>query len=398
MNASAQYPRDAAIDYVKNQLLSGDLGHINLYASFNTKSGTNGLSLFYDAPIPYPYDENWVFFVDDNPYASWNHPCRYIFVDAISGMNTVFTDRTIYPSRLSHDFEILSLVDTSSCDPIYFQPFSLITNNLDTNRHLFAVIIAGIEDDTASRQPQSWNDISAVYSTLEKVYGYKPENMFVHYFDGTAKRGKDLDGPPYSKDIDYAAYLDTIHHTFRCLAGEETDPLIPKLHPDDQLLVYVDDHGEAGGNHSWIILPPTANPFTNLYDTALANWVRNIKCGQMIFILEQCMSGGFVDDLQTHSTDSCKNRSIYTSTASNLVEMMDYKVSHQQFGEFTFYWTAAVRGYFPDVKNKRPWANGFPVYDPVQYPKFPYNNCFGICVDTINLFYSPFLRPANVFS
>ena len=393
-NVSAQYPRDSAINRVVKQLLVSDMGHINLYASLNIKSGSNGLSLLSDEPIKYPYNSNWVFFVDDFPYAGWNHPCRYIFIDAITGNDTIIANHHIYPAELSQDFEILSHVASfQPCAPIYSQPSPVTINGLSSNPHLFAVIIAGIEDDTAVRPPQSWNDISAVYTTLEKVYGYKPENMFVHYYNRTSVRGLDLDGGIPSQDIDYAAYKDTIHHTFRCLAGEETDPLIPKLQPDDQLLVYVDDHGDASAYHSWIMLPQdpnTPSPFVNLYDTALANWVRNIQCGQMIFVLEQCFSGGFVDDLQTHSTDKCKNRSIYTSAASNETEWMDCHISDTTYGEFIFYWTAAVRGYFPDINGNQPWATGFPVYDIVNYPLFPYNSCFDTC--TNHPYYNPDLN------
>lgn len=49
-NVRAQYPRDSAINLVVKQLLVSDMGHINLYASLNIKSGSNGLSLLSDEP------------------------------------------------------------------------------------------------------------------------------------------------------------------------------------------------------------------------------------------------------------------------------------------------------------------------------------------------------------
>jgi len=331
--------------------------------------------------------------VNDDPYANWDHPCRYIFVDAKSGTNTIITDRPIYPLGLSEEFEAISLATPAdTCNPQ--QPPPVQINGLAPNPHLYAVIIGGIEDPLIVNQPFCWNDISAVYTTLEKVYGYKPANMFVHFFHGTSMCGKDLDGDGIN-DIDYAAYKDTIHHTFNCLAGSETDPLIPKLKPDDQLFVYVDDHGGCCySGFSYIYLPRHSpyNPLladSNLRSDELALWVKNIQCGQMIFFFEQCNSGGFVNTLKDSydTTIKCKNRSIYTSAAYNEEEKMEYHISNQNYGEFAFYWTAAVRGYFPDIHGYRPWMTGFPVYDPKDTSGFPYNSCFATCLN--HRYYNP---------
>lgn len=380
---NAQYSRQDAISLVTTQFVQNDISTINIFASLSAKSGNSSLPLLDGNSIQLPYDSNWVFFIDDHPSAAWCHSCRYIFVDANDGKDTVLTDLRIYPLNISQDFEVVSKVpQPDPCDPIYTQPMPVSLESPNPNSHLFAVIIAGYEDDTAVRQTQTWNDVSAVYTTLEQVYGYKKENIFVHFSDGTAYHGKDLDGGLYSKDIDYAAYKDTIYHTFKCLAGIEFDPNIPKLNTEDQLFVYADDHGDGSATHSWIMLHPDPNnpgPFNNLYDTTLARWVKDIYCGQMIFLFEQCRSGGFLDDLQPQNSDKCKNRSIYTSVAANEDEWMDYHISDQQYGEFIFYWTAAIRGYFPDINNLHPWLTGFPVYDTINYPNFPYRDCFPGC-------------------
>jgi TolA-binding protein len=217
--------------------------------------------------------------------------------------------------------------------------------------------------------------------------------MFVHYDTAIGSRGNDLDGGQPSNDIDYAAYKDTIHHTFRCLAGDTTDPLIPKLQLDDQLFIFVGDHGgEVGSNHSYIWLPKyhTKNKgIDTLMDTTLANWTSRINCGQMIFVLEECHSGGFIPYLKDSSIYNfkCKNRSIYTSVTQSQTEGFEYHISGGTYGEFIFYWTAAARGYFPDITHYKPWLTGFPVYDPDSYPVFPYANCFDTCQG--HPYYSP---------
>ncbi|MEI7663419.1 MAG: hypothetical protein WCK34_14520, partial [Bacteroidota bacterium] len=107
-SVNAQYTRDAAIDFVKNQVLINDISHVKIYVSKDAKSGSIGLPLLHDEPIHFPYSSNWVFFVDDHPFAGWNHPCRYIFIDAITGNDTIIANHQIYPARLGYDFEDIS--------------------------------------------------------------------------------------------------------------------------------------------------------------------------------------------------------------------------------------------------------------------------------------------------
>ena len=385
----AQFSREDAIHLILNQILLRDIGNINVYASYDPKSGDDVVKLLYFDPIPCPYSSNWVFFVDDLPFAYWDHPCRYIFVDASNGQYSIITDRHIYPQGLSTEYESVSTIpDYWSCTAYYTQPLPVQYTDTSTNPHLYAVIIIGLDDsiinpgDTAFRA-NFWNDCSLVYTTLEQVYHYNRSKIFVHYYKGHGARGDNLDGDLQLNDIDYAAYKDTIHHTFRCLAGEITDPKIPELQPDDQLFVYVGDHGGVDGNHSMIELPKdinASNPNDSiLRDDTLAVWTKNIKCSQMIFIMQQCNSGGFITYLKDSPSFKCHNRSIYTAVDSTQHAYAEFRISHRAFGEFTFWWATAVRGYFPDIKNYQPWATGFPVYDSKNYSTFPYTNCFPGC-------------------
>lgn len=384
----AQFPRDLAIDIVLNHILVDDIENVKVYASFNAISIDTPLYLAFGAPIKCPYALNWVFFVDDMPFAAWEHPCRYIFVDANDGQYQIISDRPAYPWGIHHDFELIAVGPPPAqiCDRP--QPPSVNFSDQPYNPHLYAVLITGIDDTiTDSTSPaRPWNDLSLVYTTMEKVYHYDTAKMFVHYDTAIGSRGNDLDGGDYSNDIDYPAYKDAIHHTFICLAGDTTDPKIPKLQPDDQLFIFVGDHGGMiGSNHSYIWLPKyhTKNKgIDTLMDTTLANWTSRINCGQMIFVLEECHSGGFIPYLKDSSIYNfkCKNRSIYTSVTQSQTERFEEHISGDTYGEFIFYWTAAARGYFPDITHYKPWSNGFPVYDPVNYSVFPYANCFATCL------------------
>src|ERR1039457_112140 len=145
-----QLSRQDAIHLVLGQVLQADIGNINVFASLKVHSGDEALQLLYYDPIPYPYEFNWAFFVDDSPHALWDHPCRYIFVDSLTGDYSIVGDRPIYPLRFQ-EFELVSSVPGSSpCTPVYTQPLTQTINGLSSSPHLYAVIIGGSEDDTAN--------------------------------------------------------------------------------------------------------------------------------------------------------------------------------------------------------------------------------------------------------
>jgi hypothetical protein len=87
----AQYSREDAIHLILNQILTNDIGQINVYCSKDLLSVDDGLLTFDRNTIQFPFQTNWVFFVDDYPTANWNHPCRYIFVDGSSNFFTLLT-------------------------------------------------------------------------------------------------------------------------------------------------------------------------------------------------------------------------------------------------------------------------------------------------------------------
>ncbi|MCD4698105.1 MAG: hypothetical protein K8S16_17910 [Bacteroidales bacterium] len=109
----AQFTRQQAIDLILNDVLSDELDNIDVYASFN--SFTDDAVLIDNDNAANPYAESWVFYVNDSPFASWYHPCRYIFVNA-STVDYSTVDKEIYPKHLSTDFEEISSADRP--DPI----------------------------------------------------------------------------------------------------------------------------------------------------------------------------------------------------------------------------------------------------------------------------------------
>ncbi len=365
----SQFSKQQAIDTVINYVIVADTGLVNVFVSNNTYSSSEILLLEHYDSITFGFTESWVFFVDDLPLANWHHPCRYIAVSAASGEYEIIP-QSIYPFELETDFELIHQLDFKpyiNISPLEGTATGKIQNSAEPNPNLFAVLITGANDTK-----EFWNDISNIYCTLTQVYGYKKENIFVHYVNeetGT-QNGQDLDGDEIqSDDIDYCSRLDTLKRTFLNLggiAGPLYDPTIPELNPEDQLFVFINGHGgvySSTNNSSYLSIVGTG--WNNkLYDTTFANWLQYINCAQMIFVMEPCYSGGFIDDITDYENYQvqCENREIHTACEFEpsmpevwvtLEDSVTPTLTTVKFGEFVFYWTAAVRGYYPDFDE--PW-------------------------------------------
>lgn len=103
--ASAQFTRQQANDLVLNTILSDDVGKVDVYSAFNSKS--TDISFVDNETITNPYSESWGFFVDDNPFADWYHSSRFIFVNTSNGEYTI-EDKDIYPKFCKTEYEEIS--------------------------------------------------------------------------------------------------------------------------------------------------------------------------------------------------------------------------------------------------------------------------------------------------
>jgi len=364
--AFPQFSRQQAIDLVLNTILSGETGTVNVHASYNVILDTEHIDKDdYISSLTCPYPSNWVFFVDDMPVAKWAHPCRYIFVNSSTGDYQVLNDK-MYPSGLETDYELISHIPVPPSNPqdLTGTPFS---NPAPPNDHLYAVLI------TSYDTKEQWKDICTIYNTLINVYGYKKENIFVHYkfgYSTVMEYGNDFDGGEASNDIDFSSYHNIVQETFQYLSGELTgNPDIPKLQPSDQLFVWAGGHGDGdgyGASHIFLL----GGPMT---DVELASWTSGIECAQMVFYITTCLSGGFIDNLSDVTNTECKHREVHAACDYNEFSTSEVWVTFDgtgtpnvntvNFQENPFYWNAAIRGYFPDFD--QPWLNyeGYTVGD-----------------------------------
>ena len=202
-----------------------------LYSNENIKADKNGIITIptWNKESISINNSSFVYFIDEYPYANWEHPCRYLFVNKTNGQ--IYEEKaTTPPDNLETWKMITPLPDIQ--ENVKFD-FSKSTPNLRSGvnvQNCYAVIISG-GANVSSNAERYWNDCSAIYSTLIYVYGYLKNHIYVLISDGTDpaidralvngnfdSSPLDLDGDGLS-DIQYAATKNNITTVFNSLSN-----------------------------------------------------------------------------------------------------------------------------------------------------------------------------------
>ncbi|MDY0282787.1 MAG: C13 family peptidase [Salinivirgaceae bacterium] len=156
---------------------------------------------------------------------------------------------------------------------------------------------------TAKGSDEFWNDTFLMWKMLQEK-GFNQEDIFVlfangidFYLDDTEVDPAYRPTDPYTTVTDYSATLENVNKVFNnLLDGNEG---FPKMTEDDFLFVWVFDHGGLVPNdHSYIRLMNDKL----IIDYEFAQLVNPLPAHKKVFWMQQCNSGGFVDDLENEST------------------------------------------------------------------------------------------------
>ncbi len=284
-----------------------------LFASNNYLLVTNPLLYFNNSLNP----SNYVVLSGAVPIASMNESIgREIAVKGvvrasqISGGGAdfqvdsffdVFTDVT-YPG----------IYNDKKIDP--YLEFSDIPYLFDPTPEKYAVLFSG-GIDPQHAYSRYWNDIIYMYFILQ-MHGYDAENIYVIYKDGV---GED----PYTP-VDYPATHASLNTVFAALSQE--------MGRADTLFFYTTNHGGGNGISVW-------GPMDNsgaLTHNQVANWLDSITCHHMIIVMEQCVSGKYIQYL------SAQNRVILTACKDD--ESSYSADTEGNWDEFVYHFMCALVG------------------------------------------------------
>lgn len=317
---------------VETSVLGGNVDGITVYVSKKILPGGSTIKTMVADEVS-PQAASWFFFIDDAPFASWSHPCRYVYVDAATGANTV--QHKVMPPQLN-DMEALVTQQVHVSGPLFNFPRTRGSARSGSENN-YAVIISG-GGNINTNWERYWNECSAIYSVLTKIYGYNKDKVYVLISDGTnpepdryMNNGSimssplDLDDDGIA-DVQYAATRQNISTVFNILSR--------KLTPEDQLFIYTTDHGyQIDGTHVGMCLWNE-----NITDAELAREVDKVNARSVFICMEQCNSGGFIDDLND-SKRVIATACTYSQSSSATLDLM--------YNEFTYHWISAVAGKTP---------------------------------------------------
>ena len=320
-----------------------------------------------------PYNNSFVYFIDDMPLANWVHPCRYIFINIEDSSYTI-EEEDIYPN----DYHAFVRISKRTYKNRTQWPHTTYTipPKATPNSKLYAVLIAG-DVGPDGDDVKSWFNLSCVYTTLVNKYGFIENNSNSHiivctnyevhyamnYLNNSPLLYPEVD-LNHSGGIDncFDFYTDYNHKNdikkiFDNLSGEQHSLSdVPELSENDQLFVFICGVGSSNNNTQKIMLKRGQNA-EYLTDSDLTTYVKKIKCSQMTFFIDCNFAGGFIDELMGDTSAECQNRAVHTSTDVTHKSWSEQYISEYTgrggggdtglVDEYVYYWAAASLGYYP---------------------------------------------------
>lgn len=301
-------------------------------------------------------DSTWTIFADCHPMQNWSHEAYILRIPK----NIPEKDRVHYvPIKESQRFmpskELILLEGTQSNCVEFLRPANIPLysgNQTDSSvsvpeaQRTYAIILSG-GYNLWNNHPRYWNDCAFIYKTLIQYYKISKDRVFPLMSDGNdpgndtyymapllfgadymtsqvpCSQDLDLDGDSEA-DIELAATKGNITELLSYLCST--------MSPNDQLFIYVIDHGG---------LLPNGESTICLWDeeeisqSELANLLQPLldKSINITAVFGQCFSGGFVNAL---------NNIGCVAVSASSADESSYAMSNLQYDEFVYWWTSAL--------------------------------------------------------
>ncbi len=342
-----------ALEIVKEDIEQYDLVYVT---ESIVKKGTSfkpSLSVSREVKVQH---DSWIVMIDSDPWANGGRKWIYIYVDAYTGNADDDSWEWGLPKDEDIDIECVKndlskytvSEEQESCSKSLMQTKAVtsVSNN-------WAVIISG-GANMKSNFERYWNDCSAVYKCLRNVYNYRRDRIFVIMSDGKSESldqrhligggytssSQDLDGDG-TDDINYSATKSNISQVFDYLGAHVSS--------DEQVLIFVTDHGATDNGKSYIWLWDDKLMSAD----ELSREIKKIDVySRKHVVMGQCYSGGFVNPL----LKTCSNISIATAASAN---QESNAMSGLAYDEFLYHWVSAAAGRTPGGTVTNADLNGY---------------------------------------
>lgn len=329
-----------ALEIVKEEIDEYDMVYVT--SAIARKNMVLDIPMDGSRVVKVPCD-SWIVAIDSDPLANGGQKWLYIYVDAYTG--NADKESWEWGMPWQEGIEFICVKNTFagitksemkiSCNSY---SYSLMESG-DSMSNNWAVIISGGANPILNHE-RYWNNCSAMYKCLRNVYNYRRDRIFVLMSDGVSSdpdrhlnngwyesSPQDLDGDG-NDDINYSATKANISTVFNYLRDH--------VAVDEQVLVFVTDHGSRHDDESYITLWGGSE----ISASEFANEVKKINdSSRKHVVLGQCYSGGFIGPLS-----SCWNVSVATACAYNQASSAR---SGSMYDEFLYHWISAAAGRTP---------------------------------------------------
>ena len=202
----------------------------------------------------------------------------------------------------------------------------------------YAVLICG--DVAESGFDEFWNDTVWLYKTLRNA-GYSKDNIYVLYGDG-ADFASANPSYQYGETVtDFPARISWVNTVFDGLKNGDTANGIKKMKSNDTLFIWTFDHG-TGGSPAYLCLRDG-----NMTDSSFAAKANVVPFAKRAVFMQQCRSGGFIDDLRNSKTfisTACRhNQNAQRADTEN----ESYGGSWYHHGEYNYHIISSLAGATP---------------------------------------------------
>jgi hypothetical protein len=267
------------------------------------------------------------------PDYGWAHPCKYVFIQKSTG-NYYIREESMPPLFYWLSWEEVS-VPFPHHDFIQSSDTSFyVYTDIIPDPHKYALLITWNAWEDQAR----WNNLSHVFSGLKQAYGFIDDNIFVLSDDGVFpdSLNHNLDGLYPSNDFDGPCTKEKIGEIFEHLDSIMTN--------EDIFLFYATTHGDTLLDDPVDTTSLRLWDYEPFYDYELEEMVENLECSQMVFSIDACYAGGFLDELEG------AHRIVQVPVPRGKFTSRKWR----DFDYFTYGWATAVRGWH--VKDvTRPW-------------------------------------------
>ncbi|MCP4229051.1 MAG: T9SS type A sorting domain-containing protein [bacterium] len=335
---------DEATDIVIDKARLDNPGVVRVYGLDDVINEGTAIPAWHDS-ITAP-DDGYLFLVDPTPAANWEHNCTWAFVsidgdlteykmttppgDAVFLKMEDLTNTEYFDGVMDYD-EMRKVIRERQRD-IFGKDFYEIDRSQFKGQRYVLLISGGANQ--GNNHIRYWNDIAFIYRCLINYYGYDKSEIVVCMSDGDnpapdrsngTDSPLDLDGDnidDYDLDATYATVTAQLQH------------LVDNVGAGDQVFVFTTDHGGGGSNDVYLNLWNSEQ----LPDEEFATYMDNLPSSAIkVVTMEQCYSGGFIDDIQSNGTSN-----VIISTAATGNELSWAMPPDYVFDTYVFHWTSAV--------------------------------------------------------